>query len=345
MERAPKDALFSFAQVLSGSVALLSILSLSASDLFLGELLVHFKVFYLLGALASAGAFALRRKWRWLVPATLLAAVHVPGVFIWYLPAPDLPSRGAETNLRIVTANVLASNTQHELFLDFVRETDPDIIFIQEVSHGWAKSLDVLKEAYSHYAVKPESGTFGIAMFSRIPLDPIEIAYYGDSDLPSVHAELTLNGRRVSVLSYHAWPPVSRKYLEVRDKALNYLAQYADDAGDLVIVAGDLNVTPWSPSYKNMMTKSGLKNARRGYGIKPTWSGIPSPIALLPLDHVLLSPEITVTDFRVGPGINSDHRPLFVELALPPPRRAPRRRPHDQQLLARTHAPPAQTSP
>ena len=77
-------------------------------------------------------------------------------------------------------------------------------------------------------------------------------------------------------------------------------------------------MTPWSPYYKGMIRESGLKNARQGYGVKATWSGIPSPVAMLPLDHVLLSPEFAVRDFRVGPDIGSDHRPLVVEVAVPP---------------------------
>ncbi len=318
MERGLRDSLFSCAQILSGSVALFTAAGLLASMSFVAELTTHFKVFYLFGAAASAGAFALRRKWRWLVFAGLLTAVHVPGVFVWYLPTSNPPG-GAETNLRIVTANLLVSNTKHDLFLDFIRETDPDIIFLQEPDSYWARSLDALKETYTHYAVKPAPNTFGIAMFSRLPLDSVEIINYADSDLPSVHAELTVNGRHLSVLSYHTWPPFSSYHLELRDKALDYVTQYVADADDLVIVAGDLNVTPWSPGYKRMIRQSGIKNARRGYGIKPTWSNIPSPIALLPLDHVLLSPGIAVRDFRVGPNINSDHRPLLVELAVPPP--------------------------
>ena len=92
MERARRDALFSCAQVVVGSVALFTVLGHFASVILLGELLVHFKAFYLLGALASAGAFAMRRKWRWLVFASLLAAIHLPGVAVWYLPVPNTPA-------------------------------------------------------------------------------------------------------------------------------------------------------------------------------------------------------------------------------------------------------------
>jgi len=319
LERGLRNILFGCAQVVSGSVALFTVLSVFASLFLLGELLVHFKVFYLLGAAASAGAFALGRRWRWLVFAAVLVAIHLPGVVVWYLPAPDTPAGLVESNLRIVTANLLKSNLKHDLFLEFIADADPDIIFIQEIDDAWAVSLRALEEAYPYSELLPSPGDFGIALFSRIPLDPVEIVYYTDSVLPWVHAGLTVNGRHLSVLSYHTWPPVSRERLETRDGDLDFLAKYVADAEDLVLVAGDFNVTPWSPSYKKMIRASGLKNARRGFGVKPTWAAIPSPIALLPLDHVLLSPEIAVKSLRVGPRIGSDHRPLIVDLAVPPP--------------------------
>ena len=319
MERGLRNILFGCAQVVSGSVALFTVLSVFASLFLLGELLVHFKVFYLLGALASAGAFALGRRWRSLVFAAVLVAIHLPGVVVWYLPAPSTLADAVEINLRIVTANLLKSNLKHDLFLEFIEDADPDVIFIQELDGAWANSLYALDEDYPYNAVIPSPGDFGVALFSRIPLDPVEITYFTDSVLPWVHAELTVNGRHLSILSYHIWPPVSRDRLETRDGDLDFLAKYVADAEDLVLVAGDFNVTPWSPSYKKMIRASGLKNARRGFGIKPTWAAIPSPIALLPLDHVLLSPEIAVKSLRVGPRIGSDHRPLIVDLAIPPP--------------------------
>ena len=79
-------------------------------------------------------------------------------------------------------------------------------------------------------------GDFGIALFSRVPLDPVEIVYYTDSVLPSVHAGLTVNGRHLSILNYHTWPPVSRERLQTRDADLEFLAQYVADAEEALRV-------------------------------------------------------------------------------------------------------------
>ena len=123
MERAQRDALLTCAQIVSGSVLLFTIISLFATVSLRAELTTHFKVFYLAAAAASAAAFAMRRKWRWLAFAGVLTAIHVPGVFVWYLPAPKTPSGAAESNLRIVTANLLTVNPEHGLFLDFIEDS------------------------------------------------------------------------------------------------------------------------------------------------------------------------------------------------------------------------------
>ncbi len=71
----------------------------------------------------------------------------------------------------------------------------------------------------------------------------------------------------------------------------------------------------WAHHYNELVESTGLANARDGFGVLPSWP-TNIPIAMIPIDHCLVSDEFTVLDVRTGPDIGSDHLPLIVELGL-----------------------------
>ena len=67
-----------------------------------------------------------------------------------------------------------------------------------------------------------------------------------------------------------------------------------------------------------MIESSSLRNARQGLGILPTHSIFAPQIAALsaPIDRCLVSADVRVKDFRLGPAIGSDHLPIIAELLI-----------------------------
>src|SRR5262249_10954958 len=106
------------------------------------------------------------------------------------------------------------------------------------------------------------------------------------------------------------------KALEDRNRELAALAQLASRTPAPLVLMGDLNTTSWSPYFQDLVRDSGLVDSRRGFGVCATWPALPMP-ARIPIDHCLVSPDITVLNRRVGPEVGSDHRGILIDLALP----------------------------
>jgi hypothetical protein len=80
-------------------------------------------------------------------------------------------------------------------------------------------------------------------------------------------------------------------------------------------------------TYKKFIKQSKLINARRNFGIIPSWSPKSRDIdgitfdklmkfAIIPIDHVLHNSKVKITSFKTGKSIGSDHLPIEVSFWL-----------------------------
>ncbi len=219
-------------------------------------------------------------------------------------------SRGAL--LRVMTLNVLTSNTRHEDVLRLVQREDPDVLALMEVNDRWLAAMAPLAERYPTVHTAPRSDNFGIAVYSRLPVDSIETIELGGAQVPSIATTIRLAGEPVTILATHPLPPIGAERAGLRNEQLAAVAEWARGQENPVIVMGDLNVTPWSPYFRSLLERGKLQDSGRGFGLRSTWRpGL--TILGIPIDHVLHSPELLVRSRRVGPEVGSDHRAVVVE--------------------------------
>jgi endonuclease/exonuclease/phosphatase (EEP) superfamily protein YafD len=112
---------------------------------------------------------------------------------------------------------------------------------------------------------------------------------------------------------------VSATCTEARDTFLKELADVVAALEGPKILLGDLNATLWSPTFVDLLSAGELVDSQPGQGYQPTWPDVLG-ISLIPIDHVLVSPDVAVLRRSVGPSIDSDHRPVIVEVGLRPGR-------------------------
>jgi len=286
------------------------------------EILSHFRVQYALCFLLLAALFAAGRKWRGAIGAFAMATVNAWPVLLFLLPpTPMAPAAGS--SFRAMLMNVNCQRGDSSAVRAAISNANPDLLVLEEISDRWLDSLAPALEAYPFRIFQARYDNFGIGLFSRRPFDSTHIAPFGLVDIPSVFAELRLEGRPLSLVATHPMPPGGALPASERNRHLEWMANKIAALSGPVLLLGDLNTSPWSPVYRRFLKISGLMDSAQGRSIRPTW---PSSIPLLwlPLDHALHSDGIAIHARSVGPNIGSDHLPLIVDFSCtPPPRSVP----------------------
>ncbi len=275
------------------------------------ELFSHFRLQYLAVATLLTIAFLWLRWAGYVALGVATVALNAWYVVPWYLPVERPPA--ADTDLRVLHANVLVSNQDSSRFLDLVAERSPDVIVIQELPGAWSTTLQGLKADYPHQVVEERADPFGIALLSRYPVRSSAINAAAPLNLPEIVATIGAPDGDWQVLSAHPMTPVSAAGFANRNLQLHGLGELASRSPLPLVIVGDLNTSMWGHHYRKFVDAAHLRNAREGFGVRPTWP-IFLPVGLIPIDHVLVSGDVAVTTFETGPGIGSDHLPVFVTL-------------------------------
>ncbi|MBD2058497.1 endonuclease/exonuclease/phosphatase family protein [Oculatella sp. FACHB-28] len=287
------------------------------------ELLSHFRLqYFLLSLILLLLLFLTRRKVPILIALFCVALLSTP-ILPWYNP---LSRSAAAAELRVLTANINTRNRSYEKVLTMVREEKPDIAVFLEVDDTWVAQLQNLKDILPYEFGQANPYNFGIAVYSRFPLANAAIDFFETDGNPSILANLTVEGQSISLVAAHPFPPVRRSFFHTRNLQLDRIGQYVQQLETPIVLLGDLNITMWSPYYKRFVRNTGLQNARRGFGVLPTWP-MPGTYAVLPnllhrllqipIDHCLVSSDIKVAAIHTGRDVDSDHLPLIADLVIP----------------------------
>lgn len=280
--------------------------------------------------MAAAGAVLLvlallARQPRWAFAAALAAILNAAPL----LTAGPAPAKAASDGprLRVLSLNLLSQNYYTNRVGRFFRQTDADILVLQEVTSYWGEQLAGLHDLYPHAWPAPMPATNDVLVLSRHPLreavtlDPPPGSIASPAERPVRVVVATPAGDLV-VYGVHPETPRTPDRWQMRNRLLAWLAATVreHDEGRPVIVAGDFNTPPTSPFLTDLLRTTGLRDAA-GRGVRePTrqpmllapylaWLGAP-------VDHILVSPDIAVLGFTVGRYVWSDHLPVIADLAV-----------------------------
>lgn len=285
------------------------------------ELLTHFRLQFAGGAVFILALSLLRRRAAPVVLAGLAAAVNGAALVPYVLPGTPA-AEASQPHVRLMSANVSYGNGNYAALRQAVRSENPDVVGFLEVTEAWERELAPLRTDYPYAIVRGEDGAYGLALFSRIPLEELEGSPYVEEGLQTaIMAEVAFEETPVTLILSHVRAPTAEAKARLRNTQLQRIAAMVKtDENEEQILIGDLNTTPWSPYYRRLENDAGMANAARGRGYVSTWPAwLPTSLLRIPIDHCLVSDGLRVRQFRTGPHVGSDHLPIVADIALDRP--------------------------
>jgi endonuclease/exonuclease/phosphatase (EEP) superfamily protein YafD len=281
------------------------------------ELFAHFRWQLAVTTLGlGAGVFATRRQRRSTLLLGLALALQATPLLWRYGEPPRLGRDCDGPELRVATVNLWYRSRDATPALAWLAAHPADVVVLQEVTAEWAGVLSVTGELYPHRATRARQDPYGIGVLSRWPLVRVDYVDLAQDGLPSLVATLDVDGHRVQVIGLHTTWPVLRKLQRARDRALGRAAALAREAALPTVIAGDLNLTPYAPAFRQLERDAGMRDAFAQRLWRPTWQASFWPLAL-PIDHVLVPRGACVQSAMIGADVGSDHRPVLVALRWP----------------------------
>lgn len=296
-------------------VSLCLLLRGATGDRFMAVRLFTYFTPWVLLTLLAALPFAVTTK---RTGTALLLCVPAAAILLSYAPlftprsAPTPPPEGSFT---VMSFNIWSKNKQIDDVAALIREESPDIALLQEVvPDKFPKLRDALRDLYPDAAFAPELMQ---AVLSRFPLERC------DSYRTKGQAQRVVVMMPQFVLTVFNVHPLRRGgWTNRHGRMARLLSEELLPSGGAAIVAGDLNTTEGSQTYRLLAGHLGNAHREGGRGFGFTypaggvrWMGVIAAPAMVRIDHIFFSRELKVhRAATVRRSAGSDHRPVTAVL-------------------------------
>ncbi len=256
---------------------------------------------------------------------TVTSAVLVVLQLWWVVPDFDPISHlvspvPGEVQIRLFDANVSQSNRNLTEIAGEIRRDDPQVVTMEELTPASLASLESthVMDHYRYKLVRPMYGSLGLALWSVYPL--ADAQQWSAGFHPELRAWMELpGGRRLRLDVLHTTAPYGAGQLGFWTTQMGAIRSELSHEPRPLVAVGDLNAT-WYDWHFQAILRLGLRDAAvvAGQGWRMTWPRDQQPVVpYLRIDHVLISPGVSLESYGVGDGRGSDHHPLSVRFEVP----------------------------
>lgn len=295
--------------------ALLLALSLFAWNVFPLELLVHFRLHFLLLAPFFLAYLLKRKNYRESLVLALLCVALFVRLSAYLPPVAEGKIQGQSRggSLKMFVGNINFQNEKLPELFQVLQALDVDILSLSEVTPELASKLNFLSAKYPYLAGFPTRLPAGELIFSKYPLLD---SYYHVETLYLESKVKISETREVRLISASSPPPLSPAKLKERNYFIETLGSRLAEANGSAVLLGDLNATPWSKAVEDLIERAQLKDLRKNRGYLSSWPSVLPAFLRIPIDHCLLSKDLKDINLETVYLPGSDHLGIFCEVGL-----------------------------
>lgn len=252
-----------------------------------------------------------------IIPIVLLL-FNIRHLTPYYLPAAK-PSTSHSSTHTLMLINLNTNNHEYNDVTKYIHEVNPNTVMISELTPEWLNYFTAHLKDYPHSITAARLDTYGIGVYSKVPLSDGKIEYFGKSGHPSIVAKLTSFETPITLLHTHIQGPVKERFFDWHRDQFEAMTPRVRQLPHPLIVSGDMNSNAWTYLLKDFLLTMKLSDSQWGRGIRFTW---PAPFywrhwpfPMLTIDHVFASDDVVILSRKLGKPIHSDHYPVIVEIA------------------------------
>lgn len=255
------------------------------------------------------------------IPIFVFAQLYHPYLF------PRLVKPANRVNeLKVMTYNVLFSNSDYDAVAGVVLNYLPDLVALQEVQPEMMSSLEKrLGDEYPYSLMGTQNNYGTTAVFSRYPITASSVLDL-QADRPAVFVTVRMNSEEltfvaVHLLAYNLWwtklkdipATVMERTFNQNWQATLVLEQIKKEKG-MVIIGCDCNSYETSSSYR--IFDRVMDNSARNVGWLLWGDNLPETkqdLSLQHIDYVWYKGDMTPTSiYKITDNGGSDHLPVFA---------------------------------
>jgi endonuclease/exonuclease/phosphatase (EEP) superfamily protein YafD len=213
----------------------------------------------------------------------------------------------------VASFNVQWNSNKHESSLKYIHQCKADILVLQEVTEEMRK---VINEYQTSFPYQLGEGHSHVMILAKHKLEFVNyLSWPGKFQHRAIHAVCYLKGIKINVLAIHLQVTRTWKEIVIRDEQIETLTTTLAGVNAPALVVGDFNSGVGSTVLRKIERNTSLRSVGSLLNYLSTWPAGYGQLAIQ-LDHCYVNMPLAVANIKIGPRLDSDHRPIEAKIML-----------------------------